>query len=324
MSLTVVGSIGVLVAFFIAVRAFADLASAATPGLGGGDAQLGFPTSVLSVSLFALVVAVGVSRLVGARFARWFSIAFAIILLAGASYQVWAGVVSFSPLGLLLTGLAAAAFGLAVGGLVRTRLAAPEPQVPMTNRAFALAIFLIVAGVLGWFASYSLTVEKVVAIIDPNADLSCNFSILVQCGTNLKSWQGSLFGFPNPLIGLTGFIAPIVVGFAILAGARFSRWFWIAFNIGIIGALGFVIWLIGQSIFILGTLCPWCMLVWSVTIPMFWLVTFYNLKSGNIPVPERTRRIFAGAYSYVPLITLLSLIVVALLAQVRLDAINYL
>lgn len=313
-----------LVAFFIAVRAFADLASAAIPSLGGGDAQLGFPTSVLSVSLFALVVAVGVSRLVGARFARWFSIAFAIILLAGASYQVWAGVVSFSPLGLLLTGLAAAAFGLAVGGLVRTRLAALEPQVPMTNRAFALAIFLIVAGVLGWVASYSLTVEKVVAIIDPNADLSCNFSILVQCGTNLKSWQGSLFGFPNPLIGLTGFIAPIVVGIAILAGARFSRWFWIAFNIGIIGALGFVIWLIGQSIFVLGTLCPWCMLVWSVTIPMFWLVTFYNLKNGNIPVPERARRIFAGGYSYVPLITLLSLIVVALLAQVRLDAINYL
>ena len=38
---------------------------------------------------------------------------------------------------------------------------------------------------------------------------------------NLESWQGSLFGFPNPILGLTGWMAPIVVGFAILAGAGF-------------------------------------------------------------------------------------------------------
>ena len=74
----------------------------------------------------------------------------------------------------------------------------------------------------------------------------------------------------------------IAVGVGLLAGARFARWFWIAFNLGIAGALAFVIWLIGQSIFVLGTLCPWCMLVWIVTIPLFWVVTFRNLARGRL------------------------------------------
>jgi uncharacterized membrane protein len=148
------------------------------------------------------------------------------------------------------------------------------------RRPIAFAVFLIVAGALGWWASFSLTVDKILLLENPAADLDCDFSVIVQCGKNLGSWQGAVFGFPNPLIGLGGFVAPIAVGVGLLAGARFARWFWIAFNVGIAGALAFVIWLISQSIFWLGTLCPWCMLVWSVTIPLFWIVTSRNLAEG--------------------------------------------
>ena len=35
-----------------------------------------------------------------------------------------------------------------------------------------------------------------------------------------------------------------------------------AFNLGVAAALVFVFWLIYQSIFVLGTLCPWCMVTW--------------------------------------------------------------
>ena len=66
---------------------------------------------------------------------------------------------------------------------------------------------------------------------------------------------------------------PIVVGVAILAGARFARWFWWLFELGMTFAFVFVIWLIGQSIFVLGTLCPWCMVTWVVTIPTYYVVT---------------------------------------------------
>jgi uncharacterized membrane protein len=185
---------------------------------------------------------------------------------------------------------------------------------------WALAVFLIVTGALGWWAAFQLTLDKFALLLDPDAALSCNFNPLVQCGKNLDSWQGAVFGFPNPLIGLGGFVAPIAVGVALLAGARFARWFWIAFNVGLAGALAFVIWLISQSIYVIGTLCPWCMLVWSVTIPLFWVVTLRNAADGVFGTGLRA--LGHRLLPWVVPITVACYLVVAVLAQVRLDVLR--
>jgi uncharacterized membrane protein len=186
-----------------------------------------------------------------------------------------------------------------------------------------LAVFLIFAGVVGWISAFALTLDKFALLENPDAVLNCNFSRFIQCGANLASAQGSVFfGVPNPLWGLGGFVAPIAVGVAVLAGARFARWFWIAFNVGVAGAMAFVLWLIWQSIYFIGTLCPWCMLVWSVTIPLFLAVTLYSLKSGAIPVGDRGRRIAAALYGWVPAITIGVLLVIGVLAQLRLDVLS--
>jgi uncharacterized membrane protein len=190
------------------------------------------------------------------------------------------------------------------------------------RRPTALAILLIVGGLLGLLAAFSLTLDKIALLQDPSFVPSCNISPLVTCGKNLGSAQGSAFGFPNPLLGLMGFPAPIAVGAGLLAGARFSRWFWLLFNAGMLGALGFVVWLISVSIFHLGTLCPWCMLVWSVVIPMTLAVTFFNIGAGNLPLPRPARRVGAFLYGWTPLISLLAYVAVAVLAQVRLDVLS--
>jgi uncharacterized membrane protein len=188
------------------------------------------------------------------------------------------------------------------------------------RRPWIFAVFLVIAGGAGWWAAFNLTLDKIAVLKNPHASLSCNFSVLVQCGKNLDSAQGSVFGFPNPLIGLGGFAAVIAVGVALLAGAQFAHWFWIAFNLGIAGALAFVIWLISQSIFVLGTLCPWCMLVWLVTIPLFWSVTIRNLAEGVYGTPARG--VGTALRPWIVPITVLSLLVVAILAQIFLDALQ--
>lgn len=191
-----------------------------------------------------------------------------------------------------------------------------------SRRPIALAIFLIVAGAIGFWAAFQLTLDKLAVLANPNAQLSCNFSLLVGCSKNLNSAQGSIFGFPNPLLGIAGWTAVIVVGVGILAGARFAKWYWMLFNLGVVGALVLVIYLITQSITVLNVLCPWCMVTWLVTIPTFWAVTFYNLKEGNIPVPASVRRFFGKLYGWVPLITIVSYAIVAILAQIQLDWIH--
>lgn len=190
------------------------------------------------------------------------------------------------------------------------------------TRPTALAVWLIVAGVIGWWAAFSLTVEKFDLLMNPGSAASCDFSPLVQCSANLDSWQGSVFGFPNPILGLTGWMAPIVVGVAILAGARFAKWFWWLFELGLLFAFVFVIWLISQSIFVLGTLCPWCMVTWVVTIPTFYAVTLHILRSGLLPVPASIRRGADRLMSWVPLMAIVSYAIIAILAEVRLDVLN--
>lgn len=217
----------------------------------------------------------------------------------------------------VIPGASRAASVQAVNAIIRSM-----PERLTHTRPTALAVWLIIAGAIGWWAAFSLTVEKFHLLADPDAIASCDFGFLVQCSANLESPQGSVFGFPNPILGLTGWVAPIVVGVAILAGARFARWFWWLFAAGITFAFGFVIWLISQSIYVLGTLCPWCMVTWVVTIPTFYVVILHLFRSGIVPAPAGIRRLAETLMGWVPALAVGSYAVIAILAQLRLDVLG--
>ncbi len=195
-----------------------------------------------------------------------------------------------------------------------TRTRSPRPTV--------FALWLIFAGVVGWIAAFALTTEKFSLLENPGSSASCDISLLVQCGKNLDSAQGSVFGFPNPILGLTGWVAPIVVGAALLAGARFAKWFWLLFGLGVTAAFAFVLWLITQSILVLATLCPWCMVTWSVTIPTFFAVAVHLVREGAIPASAAVRRRADALMPWTPLMAIAAFAVVGVIAQVRLDWIS--
>jgi uncharacterized membrane protein len=193
---------------------------------------------------------------------------------------------------------------------------------PSPARPTVLAVWLVIAGVIGWWAAISLTTERLHLLADPGSTPSCDFSVLIQCGANLESWQGSILGFPNPLLGLTGWMAPVVVGVALLAGARFARWFWWLFTLGMAGAFAFVVWLICQSIFVLGTLCPWCMVTWVVTIPSFYAVLLHVLRTGILPSPRGVQRAAGALMGWMPVLAVVSYAIIAVIAQLRLEVIQ--
>jgi uncharacterized membrane protein len=307
------GLLGVLFSFIQTLLTFSHLESAGKGAvLAGADNELGYPSSAFAMALFVVATAVGFALLARAALPPGWWTALVVLFSVGVVFEIWTVYLGFTWLLLAQLVLMAAALAIAV------------IRMPRGDAPTALGVFLVVFSVVGFFAAFRLTVDKVGTFINPAVAPTCNYSLLVQCGVNLKSWQGSLFGFPNPLLGVGGWIAPLVVGLMLLAGIRFARWFWIALNVGLAGALALIVWLIYQSIFVLGTLCPWCMVTWAVVIPSFWLVTLYNLKSGHIPLPGRRRGGAATAYTYVPLITLLSYVVIAAIAQVRLDVIGHL
>ncbi|MBK0421462.1 vitamin K epoxide reductase family protein [Leucobacter sp. CSA2] len=187
------------------------------------------------------------------------------------------------------------------------------------GRPLAFALFTIIAGVIGWFASFELLTEYVKVLKTPDYVPNCNVSVLVTCGPNMGSWQGSLFGFSNTILGVAAFMAPILVGFALLAGARFAPWFWHVYRVGLLGGIVFVFWLFSQSVYSLGTLCPWCMVVWSVTIPLFWVTLLRPEAVGDVPVSEPARKRIESLRSWTWVFILFSYLIIAVLAQLRLD-----
>lgn len=117
-------------------------------------------------------------------------------------------------------------------------------------------------------------------------------------------------------------MAPIFVGFALLAGAKFASWFWGLFTLGLTLALAFVIWLISQSIFVLGTLCPYCLVVWIVVIPLFLFVSFYAVKEKHLPMSAALRRTAQLFYPWLWLFAVLGYVIILLTAQLRLEFIS--
>lgn len=145
----------------------------------------------------------------------------------------------------------------------------------------ALGWVLFVGGAIGSVAAFALLVDRIRLWEDPTYVPSCSINDVVGCGTVLQSWQSELFGFPNPLLGLAAFPVVATLGVVVLAEVALPRWIWWGLQAGATAGLVLVVWLIGQSLYVIGALCPYCMAVWAVTIAVFWYTTLQNLPSGH-------------------------------------------
>jgi len=141
---------------------------------------------------------------------------------------------------------------------------------------------ILTLSIIGFLAAFTITVEKIALLKNPAHETLCDISPLISCGSVMKTPQSGVFGFPNSLIGIAGFGIMMAIGLSILAGAQFKRWFWLVVQGGVTFGMAFVFWLQYQSIYNIGALCPFCMVVWFIMIPLFWYVTLYNLREDNL------------------------------------------
>lgn len=157
----------------------------------------------------------------------------------------------------------------------------PPPAEPRSNRP--LALLLSIGGAVGLLAAAILLIEKIRLLEDPTYVPSCSINPILSCGSVMNTDQAEAFGFPNPIIGVAGFSAVLTAGVALLAGATFRRWFWLGLQAGVTFGIGFVHFLIFQSLYRIGALCPYCMVVWVVTIPLVLFTTLHNIRADHLP-----------------------------------------
>ncbi|HEX6336518.1 MAG TPA: vitamin K epoxide reductase family protein [Jiangellaceae bacterium] len=154
-----------------------------------------------------------------------------------------------------------------------------------------LSLLLTIGGVIGFAAALDLLIERIELLKDPSYVPSCSFNPVLSCGSVMETWQAQAFGFPNPIIGVASFAAVTTIGVVLLTGGLLPRWFWLGLQAGTIFGAGFITWLAYQSLYNIEALCPYCMVVWTVMIPIFVYVTAHNVQAGHLPAPVGVRNL---------------------------------
>ena len=147
-------------------------------------------------------------------------------------------------------------------------------------------LVLLIGGVIGWFASLELQVGKEFLLANPGGSLSCDVNPFISCGSVMMTWQSAALGIPNMAIGLGGFAIMAATGALTASGAVLPRWYRWARLGGMTFAFAYVHFLAISAIFLIRALCPWCMVIWTVTAPMFFVAVARTIESGDLTVPQ--------------------------------------
>lgn len=157
---------------------------------------------------------------------------------------------------------------------------------------------MVALSVIGLIASYDLSIEKIKKLENPEYILSCDMNPFFSCSGVMQYPQSQLFGFPNQLLGIAAFIFPLLLGVLLISRVHIPGWVMVGLNIGLLGGVALVVFLYISSIWVIGIGCPWCIVVWSITIPLFCTTTGYNALAGNFGAGVRdnvTVRVFASS-----------------------------
>ena len=148
---------------------------------------------------------------------------------------------------------------------------------------------MLFSATLSLLAAFVLSYDAIKLAEDPLAALSCNVNSVISCGTVGLSWQASLFGFPNAFLGLITEPVVITIAVAGLAGVRFPRWFMFTAQVIYLLGLIFAVWLFSQSMWVIGALCPWCLLITISTSLVFLTLLHYNVRENNLYLPAKAQ-----------------------------------
>lgn len=181
----------------------------------------------------------------------------------------------------------------------------------LASRRFSGA-FMLFGAVSGFIASFLLTIDKIKILKDAQFNPSCNINEVLNCKSVMLSKQAEVFGFPNSLIGIGAFAIFIAVAIAILGNVKFPSWFMsIALGGTILGVI-FSHWLAYQTTFVIGALCPYCMVAWFGNFLILSSLIQSKLESKSLEVEDESARItIARVSGFVPIFHLvwLSLVI---------------
>ena len=178
-----------------------------------------------------------------------------------------------------------------------------------------LAAFIMLVGSgLGLLASFVLSIESLELAKNSHAVLSCDFSSALSCSAVANHWSAAILGFPNSFIGVMTLPVMVTIAVALLAGAKFPKWFMQAAQVGVSVGFIFALWMFYMSFVEIGVLCPWCLTLDAGMLLIFGGMTRYNILTGVI-AGKKIKKFAQNDYDIVLLVTIIALAVVMILVK---------
>ncbi len=149
---------------------------------------------------------------------------------------------------------------------------------------------MLIAALAAFAAAFTLSVEKIHLLQNPDAVLSCSVNLVLNCAGVMQTWQASVLGFPNSYIGVAGFAIVIAVAMGGLLGVKYSRSYLataqVFYGLGLI----FAYWLFFQSVYVIQVLCPWCLVVTFTTTLIFESLLYHNLRQNTFGLSKANNK----------------------------------
>ena len=147
-------------------------------------------------------------------------------------------------------------------------------------------------GVIGMIAAFLQSTEKIALLKHKDAVLSCDLNSVFSCSNVLNAWQSSVFGFPNSLMCLTLFTIFATTAMVGLSGGKLPRRLRLGIQVLSLCTLGFALWFLSESIYVIGSLCILCIFcfIGLLLVNGGWL----RLNAADLPIGERGRALLAS------------------------------
>lgn len=146
---------------------------------------------------------------------------------------------------------------------------------------------IIIGSAVGGVAAFLQTIERIEWAAHPTQSLICDINSALSCSNVFGAWQSSVFGFSNALLCLTFFAVMLGFGLAIYKSketkpiprliAQFFSLFFLFF-----GA-----WYITQLMYVIGSMCIYCVACYSGVIAINW--GWLRTNVDDLPFSQKAR-----------------------------------
>lgn len=140
---------------------------------------------------------------------------------------------------------------------------------------------------IGLMASFIQIIEKLTLLGKAGEPLACDLSSVFSCSTVLTAWQSSVFGFPNALLCIVFFTFFASMGLVGLNGGTLPRTLRLWAQGAALFMLGFGLWFLTQSIYVINALCILCLFCFAGLLMINW--AWLRLNVDELPIRNSLR-----------------------------------